>query len=51
MAKQPNTLDNYFSKKTKTDIADEGQVIEQTSVTHSEDENPAPAPISAPLQF
>lgn len=39
MAKHPNTLDNYFSKNTKKDIADGGQVTEQTSVTHhSEDE-------------
>lgn len=36
MAKCPNTLDNYLSKKTKT--ADGGQVTEQICVIHSEDE-------------
>lgn len=35
MAKRPNTLDNYFSKKTKTEIAYGGLVTEQTSVTVS----------------
>lgn len=50
MAKRPNTLDNYFSKKTKT--ADGGQVTEQTGVIHSEDEiEISRCEPSAPQQF
>lgn len=34
-------MDNFFSKRTKTDFDDGEQVIKQTSASHSEDENPA----------